>query len=196
MADKIATLENEYANKLKELSNTYKEEETRLKTERSRELEEYNYIIKREREINTNAWLDEKKQREIALEQKELEINKMIEDAKNNEQYLKDLENQVALFPELLEKEYAKGKKDATTEIEKENKYQTELLKKDFGSTIDRQNDKIIALENEVKKYTEANNILQEKLDKAYLEIKDMATKTVQASSNVKIISTKEGSDN
>ena len=91
-------------------------------------------------------------------------------------------------LPQDLEKESARGRKDVTNEIEKENKYQVELLKKDFTNTIDRQNDKIAALESEVKNYKDIAQMLQEKLDKSYAEIKDMATKTVEASGNVKIL--------
>ena len=155
---------------------------------RTRENEEYNYSLKREREISNNNWLDEKKKREEELRLKEIEMNKLLEEAKNKEKYLTDLEEKINYLPDMLDKEYAKGKKDATSELEKEHKYQTELLKKDYSNTIDRQNDKIQSLESEVKNYIEMNKQLQEKLDKSYSEIKDMVTKTVEANGNVEIL--------
>ena len=88
----------------------------------------------------------------------------------------------------LLEKEYIRGKKEAASELEKENKYSTELLKKDYQSIIDRQEDKINALKEELEKSQHLNMTLQEKLDKAYVEIKELATKTVEANGGVKII--------
>ena len=63
-----------------------------------------------------------------------------------------------------------------------------ELLKKDYQSTIDRQEDKITALKEELEKANNLNLILQEKMDKAYIEIKELATKTVEATGGVKII--------
>ena len=40
------------------------------------------------------------------------------------------------------------------------------------------------------------NNSLQEKLDKAYAEIKDMATRTVEANGGVKILGNNNPIDN
>ena len=87
-----------------------------------------------------------------------------------------------------MEKEYAKGRKEATNKLGKDHKYATELLKKDFQSTIDRQNDKIISLKEEVEKSNVEKKSLQDKLDQAYNQIKEMATKTVEATGGVKII--------
>lgn len=101
---------------------------------------------------------------------------------------MKELENKVNEIPVLLEKEYAKGRKEATNELEKDHKYATELLKKDFQNTIDRQNDKIISLKEEVEKSNVEKKSLQDKLDQAYNQIKEMATKTVEATGGVKII--------
>ena len=88
----------------------------------------------------------------------------------------------------LLEKEYAKGRKETTSELEKEHKYATELLKKDFQNTIDRQNDKIESLKEEVEKSNTERSSLQEKLDQSYNQIKEMATKTVESTGGVKIL--------
>ena len=98
------------------------------------------------------------------------------------------MEEKVKTIPELLEKEYERGKKEATTEIQKENKYTTELLKKDFQNTIDRQNDKIESLKEELQKSNEEKESMQNKLDQAYNQIKEMATKTVEATGGVKIL--------
>ena len=87
-----------------------------------------------------------------------------------------------------MEKEYARGRKEATSELEKEHKYATELLKKDFQNTIDRQNDKITSLKEDVEKSNAEKSSLQDKLDQAYNQIKEMATKTVEATGGVKIL--------
>lgn len=97
-------------------------------------------------------------------------------------------EEKVNSIPKLLETEYAKGKKDVTNELEKNNKFETELLKKDFQNTIDRQNDKIVSLQEEMNRVSAEKDSLQQKLDQAYIQIKDMATKTVEATGGVKIL--------
>ena len=181
-------LELEFTRKSTELTKEYDLKSKNLKVEREREEEEYNYKIKRERELDKNKWEDEKKTREITLKNMEDEAKKLLDDAKEKEKYLKELETKVNDIPNLLVKEYEKGKKEVTMELEKEHKYQVEILKKDFQNTIDRQNDKIESLKEEIEKANNLNVSLQEKMDKAYLELKELATKTVEANGGVKIL--------
>ena len=181
-------LELEFTRKTTELTKEYDLKSKNLKVEREREEEEYNYKIKRERELDKNKWEDEKKVREITLKNMEDEAKKLLDDAKEKEKYLKELETKVNDIPNLLVKEYEKGKKEVTMELEKEHKYQVEILKKDFQNTIDRQNDKIESLKEEIEKANNLNASLQEKMDKAYLELKELATKTVEANGGVKIL--------
>ncbi len=186
--NRISELEEQYKTKEEELEKEYDTKAKILKLERDRELEEYNYKTKREREIANNKWEDEKLNRESLLAKKEEEISNLLEEAETNATYVKELEEKVNEIPTLLEKEYARGKKEATSELEKEHKYNTEMIKKDFQNTIDRQNDKIESLKQEVEKSNVEKNSLQEKLDQAYNQIKEMATKTVEATGGVKIL--------
>lgn len=184
----IKELEEKYKIRLEELEKEYDLKAKSLKVERDREVEEYNYKTKREREISNNKWEDEKLERENNLAKKEEETNKLLEEVKEKAEHIKELENKVNEIPSLLEKEYARGRKEAINELEKEHKYETELLSKDFKNTIDRQNDKIESLNEEVKKCNLTNEALQNKLDQAYMQIKEMATKTVEATGGVKIL--------
>ena len=186
--EQIKELEEQYEFKKEELEKEYEMKAKSLKIERDREVEEYNYKIKREREISNNKWEDEKAKREAELAKKETEVTALLEDAEANAEHIKELEDKVNGIPLLLEKEYARGRKEATTELEKEHKYATELLKKDFQNTIDRQNDKIESLKEEITKSNTERTSLQEKLDQAYNQIKEMATKTVEATGGVKIL--------
>lgn len=67
-----------------------------------------------------------------------------------------------------------------------DNKYR--IIKKDYENTINRQNDKIETLKEEVAKANTEKQAMQEKLDQAYNQIKEMATKTVEATGGVKIL--------
>ncbi len=186
--EEMKQLEEEYNKKSSDLIKEYEVKTKTLKTEREREIEEYNYKIKRERELANNQWEDEKKLREITLKQKEEETQKILTDIKEKEKNIEELEKKVADIPNLLNKEYEKGKKDAISELEKEHKYENELLKKDYQNKIDRQNDKIESLKEELEKARILNESLQEKMDKAYKELKELATKTVEANGGVKIL--------
>lgn len=184
----IKELEENYKNKMQELEKEFELKSKSLKLERDREIEEYSYKLKRDREMANNKWEDEKAEREKSLAEKEKITNQLLEEAEANAEYLKELEEKVNNIPKLLDAEYAKGKKDATNELEKNNKFETELLKKDFQNTIDRQNDKILSLQEEMKRVSSEKDALQEKLDQAYMQIKEMATKTVEATGGVKIL--------
>ncbi len=184
----IKDLEEQYEVKKKELEKNYEIITKNLKLERDREVEEYNYKINREREISNNNWEDEKAKRENELAKKEEKAKEMLSEAEEKEEHIKELENKVNEIPTLLEKEYTRGRKEASSEIEKENKFTTELLKKDFQNTIDRQNDKIESLQEDVKKINAEKEALQNKLDQAYVQIKEMATKTVESTGGLKII--------
>ena len=184
----IKQLSEEYKLKKEELEKQHNLDVNNKKIERKREEEEYNYNIKREREISNNKWEDDKKKREQELKQKEEEIDKIYKEAKEKEKYIETLEKEVENIPKKLTDEYEKGSKKTKEELEKEYKYSTELLKKDYESTINRQNDKIESLKEEVKKMNELNVSLQEKVDKAYVEMKELASKTIETSGTVKII--------
>ncbi len=184
----IKALEEEFAKKTNDLTKEFELKSENLKLERKRETEEYEYKVKREREHSNNAWEDEKKLREQTLKEMEDETKKLLNEAKEKAKYYEDLEKKVNDIPNIIEKEYERGKKEATIELEKENKYSTDILKKDFQSVIDRQNDKIISLKEELEKASILNGNLQEKMDKAYAELKELATKTVEANGGVKIL--------
>ena len=185
----IQELEAEYKKKNKELEEEYAAKAKALKLERDREVEEYDYKLKREREIVNNKWEDEKKIREVNLKNLEDEAKKKLKEVTEKETYLKELEQKVEGIPEMMLKEYERGRKEATAELKKEQEYQTELLKKDFQNTIDRQADKIKSLEGELEKISALNVSMQDKMDKAYVEMKELATKTVEANGQVKIFS-------
>ena len=185
----IQELEAEYKKKNKELEEEYATKAKTLKLERDREVEEYDYKLKREREIVNNKWEDEKKIREVNLKNLEDEAKKKLKEVTEKETYLKELEQKVEGIPEMMLKEYERGRKEATAELKKEQEYQTELLKKDFQNTIDRQADKIKSLEGELEKISALNVSMQDKMDKAYVEMKELATKTVEANGQVKIFS-------
>lgn len=184
----IKELEEKHKLKMEELEKEYEIKAKNLKLERDREVEEYNYKTKRERELSNNKWEDEKQKRQLDLAKKETMAKELLAEAEKNAKHITDLETQVNDFPAVLEKEYLRGKKDASSDLEREHKYSTELLKKDFQNTIDRQSDKIESLQEDVKKYASEKESLQKKLDQAYIQIKDMATKTVESTGGVKIL--------
>lgn len=188
LENKIKELENTFKQKSTDLQKEYDEKSKNLKVERERENEEYTYKLKRERERENNLWEDEKYKREIELSKKEHDVEELYSDASSKVEYLKELEEKVAKIPELLKEEYEKGKAEATEKLNVEYNHEKILAQKDYESALNRQNDKIESLTTEISKVIKQNNMLQEKLDNAYMEIKELATKTVESASGVRII--------
>ncbi|MCL2253487.1 MAG: hypothetical protein FWC09_03510 [Lachnospiraceae bacterium] len=184
----IESLKTDYAQKKIELQEEYDNLAKKLKIDRSREAEEFQYNLKREREKESNAWGDEKAARELVLARKEAEIQAVLEDTNNKLEYIKTLETKVESIPALIESEKKQAVALAISELTKEYDYKTKLSEKDFESSLNRQNDKIAYLEKELDLFNKTNTALQNKLDKAYAELRELATKTVESASGVKII--------
>lgn len=193
--NEISLLEKEYKEKTEQVKNEYTILANNLKRDRERENEEYSYNLKREREIDNNKWLDEKQKRITELAIKETETKKLLDEAKENEKKFIELTKEVERIPEMLAKEYDKSKIETTKELTKEFKYEKDLLIAEYKNTIDRQNDKIETLEKEIDKLSTINSGLQEKMDKAYTELKELATKTVEANGGVKILGSNSQSE-
>lgn len=188
LESKIKDLENTFKQKSIDLQKEYDEKSNCLKVERERDIEEYTYKLKRDREKENNCWEDEKIKREAELAKKEKETEELYNDASSKVEYLKELEEKVSQIPELLKIEYEKGKNETIEKLNLEYEHQKALALKDYESSLNRQNDKIETLTSEIVKMSKQNNVLQEKLDNAYMEIKELATKTVESASGVKII--------
>ncbi|MCL2433825.1 MAG: hypothetical protein FWD16_04835 [Clostridia bacterium] len=186
-----ATLEGlkaEYALKKAELQEEYDTLAKKLKIERTREAEEFQYNLKREREKENNAWGDEKAARESNLQKKEEQAQAILAQAESKEAYIKELELKTEGIPGLIEQEKTLAVNAAITEQTREYEYKTALSQKDYQSSLSRQNDKIAYIEKELDLAAKTNTALQNKLEKAYTEIREIATKTVESASGVKII--------
>ena len=189
--DATAQLENlktEYSRKKAELQEEFDASSKKLKIERTREAEEFQYNLKRERDKENNAWDDEKATRELALAKKEELAQSILADAQTKAEHIKNLESKVDGIPALIESEVKSAIETTTTELAREYEFKTALTDKDYKNSIDRQNDKISYLEKEFDALNKTNTALQNKLDKAYAELKELATKTVESASGVKII--------
>ena len=184
----LENLKAEFSGKKSELSEEYEAMAKKLKIERARELEEYQYNLTRERERENNAWKDEKTARLLELAKKEEQAQAILADAQAKLQYIKDLEAKVDGVPVLIESEKKAAVALAVSELAKQHEHKSALDEKDYQSSLIRQTDKIASLEKELEAATKNNAALQNKLDKAYSELRELATKTVESASGVRII--------
>ena len=188
----LERLRVEYAQKKAELQDEYDAIAKKLKQDRTREQEEYDYNTKRSREKHENAWADEKTNRETALAKKEEQAAALLAEAESKSEYIKTLESKVESIPQLLESEKKAAVDAVTASIIRDHEHKAALIEKDYESTIARLKDQIAYMEKEIELTNKTNNALQNKLDKAYAEMKELATKTVESASGVKILGAPE----
>ena len=189
----LERLRTEYTQKKTELQEEYEAAAKKIKQDRTREQEEYDYNLKRTRAKEDNDWTDEKSAREGALSKKEEQAAALLAEAEAKAEYIKILEAKVEGIPALLEAEKEAAISAVTASLTKEYEHKTQLAGKDYEGTIARLNDKIVYMEKELEIAGKTNLAMQSKLDKAYTEMKELATKTVESASGVKILGAPEG---
>jgi len=188
----LKQLELEYNQKRSSLKAEYEQAEKKLMVDRAREAEEYQYKLARAREKDNNAWLDEKNTREASLSKLEERAAELLSEAEGKAAYVASLESKVEGISSLLEREKQIAVNAAIADLKREHEYASALSEKDYKSTIARLEDKIIFLEKELLAANKTASILHEKLDKAYTELRELATKTVESASGVRIIGSSE----
>jgi hypothetical protein len=187
-AERLQKLNEEYAARKEELQAEFDRMAEKLKLERTRENEEYEYNLVRAREREDNAWADEKATREAELLKREEQAAAMLAEAESKADYIRTLEEKVAGIPELLENQKKSVTAEVSEALRKEYENKATLAEKDYSNTVARLEDKIVFLEKEIENSNKAVVALQNKLDKAYTEIREIATKTVESAGGVKII--------
>ncbi|MDR1060478.1 MAG: hypothetical protein LBL83_04535 [Clostridiales bacterium] len=185
-------LNAEFAQKNAELLAEYDAQAKKLKLDRTRESEEYQYNLVRKREKENNAWADEKAARELDLSRREERAAALLAEADGKTEYIRSLEEKVNGIPELLESAKAAEAAKTSEALRREHEYKTTLAEKDYQSAIARAEDKAAYLGKELDGANKSVAALQNKLDKAYTEMRDLATKTVESAGGVKIIGNTE----
>lgn len=186
--EEIEALEDEKKNTLAAIRDESKALKADLAKERAREEEEYTYALSRSRKQEEDAWQDEKANREKELAIKEKDLDDKLD-------YMRELEGRVQLLTDQIDslkleietvrtEGYDKGKSDAN----KSNAFEVRELKTKNEYEQKALLDKIAHLATSLASATEANEVLQNKLDSAYAQMKELASETVKSSGGVKIL--------
>ena len=177
--------------KNEELAAKRKENEDLKKTlavERKREEEEYTYDLTRKRKQETDKWNDEKAIKEKVLADREVAVLARENEVSGKEEYIADLEKKVADIPTLVEAAREEGMKKGKADADKSHAFETRSIETKNSYEQKALQDKITRLEKDLQDAKEANEIMQDKLDAAYKEMKELASETVKSSGGVKII--------
>lgn len=195
LRDRKAVIEEEIAElnktKAETLATIRKESadlKAQLKQEREREEEEYTYNRDRTRKIAEDEWADEEAEKRKEFETWEESVLARENAVAIQEERIKELEQKVSEIPSLTEsatrKGYEEGKAEAGKSwgfekraIEQKNEYEQRAL-----------NDKVERLEADLVDAKNTIVTLQEKLDSAYAQMRELATDTVKSNGGVKIL--------
>lgn len=186
--DEIDALNKEKSEALETIRKESAELKAQLNQERQREEEEYTYNRNRARKIDNDKWADEEAEKREELETWDRSIEERELAVIAQENHISELEDKVSEIPSLIESAttdgYEKGKADAGRSwgfekraIDQKNEYEQKAL-----------NDKVGRLEADLAEAKNTIITLQEKLDSAYAQMRELATDTVKSNGGVKIL--------
>lgn len=185
----IKALEAGLKAKEEEVENEIAEERERVSKIRQREEEEYQYNLKRKRQLEDDEWEDNKKARESVIASKEEDLVNKAKELSEKETYIADLEDKVASISDQVASAYEEGKKEGKAKADKSNAFEVRSLETKHEYEVQNLQNQIDRLEQDLETEKSKNNDLQNKLDDAYTQMRELATNTVQSVGGVKILS-------
>ena len=159
-----------------------------LDKQRKREAEEYNYDLKRARQLEEDKWTDEKNARENELAKREAAVKADEQELAEKTAYIEELEQKVEEIPTLVQEATEEGVKKGKADADKSNAFEVRALKQKNDYDVQILCDKVNRLELEVDSLRDEKVVLQSKLDEAYAQMRDLAAETVKSTGGVKIL--------
>lgn len=162
--------------------------EDKIKLARRRDEEEYAYNLKRNRKTENDKWEDEKAAREKVLELRETAALEKETELNTKADHIKELEAKVEEIPELIAAATEEGIKKGKADADKSNAFEVRALKKDAEYQKQLLEDKNERLAEDLANARVEKVELQQKLDDAYAQMRELAAKTVESTGGVKIL--------
>ena len=163
-----------------------KARENEIKLTRSREEDEYTYNLKRSRKAENDKWEDEKAAREKILELRETAALEKETELNAKADHVKELEAKE--IPTLIAAATEEGIKKGKADADKSNAFEVRALKKDAEYQKQLLEDKNERLAEDLANARAEKVELQQKLDDAYAQMRELAAKTVESTGGVKIL--------
>lgn len=206
-ADKKTVLEKDYENKKEEVAADtaklildYKKKKEELEDDfrqvrdvsnkqHIRTEEEYEYDLSRKKQEDADKWNDEKVAREKVMAEKEADLQARMIEFAEKEAYLKDLEEQVAAFPDKLKAAETAGVEKGKADADKGHVFEVRAIKNEYNYQVRTLQDKLDTQDQLISNLTERNKSLEDKLDASYAQMRELAADTVKSTGGVKILS-------
>lgn len=169
-----------------------KEVEESLKKQRTREEEEYQYNLQLARKKDKDQYEQKKSLLDKEITQKreafETEINAREQSVAAAENELTILRTKAQSFPAELEKAVQTSIKETTDRLEKEHKYEKQLLLKDHEGELKLRNQQVESLQAKIKDLETQIKQAYAKAENAENNSKEITLKAIQSSGQIKII--------
>ncbi len=169
-----------------------KEAEESLKKQRSREEEEYQYNLQLARKKDKDQYEQKKAVLDKELTQKreafEIEINSREQAVAVAEKELSELRSGAEKFPAELEKAVQTAIKETTAQLEKDHKFEKQLLLKDHDGEIKLKSQQIESLLARIKDIENQLKQAYAKAENAENNSKEITLKAIQSSGQIKIV--------
>lgn len=189
--DEIAQLRQQWQEEKTERERMVKEEKTQLEKDRTREVDDYNYTLKKTRQAETDAYQLKKQQQERELAELKTNFEKEIADRERTvseqEASFKKLTAEAEAFPEILESKIQQAIKQTTLELKQSYEYQAKLKDKETEGKIalyEQTNKSLVEKIAEQKALIEE---LSQKTSFANTQVQDIALKAIEGASKTKL---------
>lgn len=174
---KKAEWEEEIANQ----KQMYEDARESLKKERAREIEEYNYKLKRERQVANDKWEDEKAEREAALAKREAAVEERENAVNLAETEIAVLKAKVEEIPTLIADATSEAATKAKKDADREKAIEVSVVKRELAVEKTLLEKEIEALKEANKRLETQNADLSAKLETAQERVQTIATESVKA---------------
>ena len=156
-----------------------------------REKEEYEYSFKREHQLSRDKFEDEKAKTEKELTEKRQQVEKELAERESvvaeREKKIDALEKRIAELEKQRDEAIATAVQEATDDLRSDFEAKETLLKKEFEGERNVFTTRIHSLEETVKKQGEQIGVFSKQLEKAGVQVQDIAVKAIEGSSQSKL---------
>ncbi|MEN6335819.1 MAG: hypothetical protein ABFE01_16320 [Phycisphaerales bacterium] len=196
LTGEIESIREQWKSEKAERDAQAKEQDAIEAKRRQRQQEEYKYAFEREQQLARDKFEDEKakmlaqkaqieKDMKALREQTERDLQEREKRIAEREKEFASLQSQVQEFPKRLDAAVAAAVKETTERIQREAKYQQDLLHKDFEGQKNVLTARIQSLEKTVKEQSDQLGRLSQQQEAAYQKIQDVAVKAIEGASKL-----------
>lgn len=185
----IASLLENHKAKINKCNDEEEERKAEIKKARLREEEEYEYSRDRKRKLDEDQWADERNARISEMEELEASVMSREEAVSVREEKISEMEEQIKAIPGLVEEARQEGIKKGKTDAEKSHAFEKRHMETEFSYQKKDLEGQVERLQADLAAEKALNTSLQNKLDGAYAQMRELAADTVKSNGGVKILS-------